>query len=77
MKRARVIAEIGCNHMGSVDLAKEFILVAKYYCHADAVKFQKRDVATWAERFPEQYNAPHPNPVNAYGPTYRAHREAL
>ena len=26
---------------------------------------------------PEQYNAPHPNPENAYGATYGAHREFL
>ncbi|MDW5304526.1 N-acetylneuraminate synthase family protein, partial [Acinetobacter baumannii] len=34
-----VIAEIGVNHNGSVDLAKELILKAKD-CGANAVKFQ-------------------------------------
>jgi N-acetylneuraminate synthase len=77
MKQARLIAEIGCNHMGDSALSKEFISVAKYYCHADVVKFQKRDIPTWAERFPKLYLASHPNPANSYGDTYRAHREFL
>ena len=77
MTKPMVIAEIGCNHMGSMDLAKRFIRVAHDYCGVDAVKFQTRDIPSWAERYPELYNAPHPNPVNSYGPTYRAHREAL
>jgi N-acetylneuraminate synthase len=77
MKKARVIAEIGCNHMGDMDLAKRFIMVAKHYCGADAVKFQKRDVDSWVKRYPDMYLAPHPNPANAYGDTYKAHREAL
>lgn len=77
MKKPRVIAEIGCNHKGDLELAKEFIKVAKIYAKADVVKFQKRDVETWAKRFPEQYNAPHPNPENAYGKTYKEHRENL
>lgn len=77
MNKPKVIAEIGCNHMGDMELAKQMISIAKYYCRADAVKFQKRDVKTWTERFPDMYNAPHPNPVNAYGSTYREHREAL
>lgn len=77
MKKPRVIAEIGCNHKGDLELAKEFIKVAKIYAHADVVKFQKRDVETWAKRYPEQYNAAHPNPANAYGNTYKEHRENL
>ena len=58
MKKPRVIAEVGCNHKGDLELAKEFIKIAKIYAKADVVKFQKRDVETWAKRFPEQYNAP-------------------
>lgn len=77
MNKPRVIAEIGCNHMGSMELAKRFIRIAKDYCEVDAVKFQTRDIETWTQRYPELYNAPHPNPVNSYGDTYKAHREAL
>jgi len=36
-----IIAEIGINHNGSVELAKKLILGAKY-AGCDAVKFQKR-----------------------------------
>ena len=70
-----MIAEIGCNHRGNIEIAKEMIETAAFYCKADAVKFQKRcnrELLTL-----EQYNAPHPNPVNSYGRTYGEHREAL
>lgn len=70
-----VIAEIGCNHKGDMKIAKELIRMAKIYCQADAVKFQKRNnVELLTEA---QYNAPHPNPANSYGGTYGAHREYL
>lgn len=74
-KKPCVIAEIGCNHKGSMDIAKEMIRTAAVYCKVDVVKFQKRcnhELLT-----PEQYNAPHPNPANAYGKTYGEHREFL
>ena len=77
MDKAKVIAEIGCNHMGDMDLAKRFIRIAHDYCGVDAVKFQTRDVETWAARYPKLYYAPHPNPANSYGDTYKAHREYL
>ena len=70
-----VIAEIGCNHKGNMDIAKKMIRTAAMYCEVDAVKFQKRcnkELLT-----PEQYNAPHPNPANSYGKTYGEHREFL
>lgn len=70
-----VIAEAGCNHMGQMEIAKDLIETAAHFCKADAIKFQKRcpkELLT-----PEQYNAPHPNPVNSYGDTYGAHREFL
>ncbi len=38
-----IIAEIGINHNGDLELAKELITSAKK-CGADAVKFQKRDI---------------------------------
>lgn len=70
-----IIAEAGCNHMGQMEIAKDLIETAAHFCKADAIKFQKRcpkELLT-----PEQYNAPHPNPVNSYGDTYGAHREFL
>lgn len=70
-----IIAEIGCNHKGDMEIAKELIKVAKIFCNVDAVKFQKRnnkELLTEA-----QYNQPHPNPSNAYGETYGLHREFL
>lgn len=41
----KIIAEIGINHNGSLDIAKKLILMAKD-CGADYVKFQKRDINT-------------------------------
>lgn len=74
-KKPFVIAEAGCNHMGQMEIAKDLIETAAHFCKADAIKFQKRcpkELLT-----PEQYNAPHPNPANAYGDVYGAHREFL
>lgn len=71
----KVIAEIGCNHKGDMEIAHEMIVTAAMFCKADVVKFQKRcnrELLT-----PEEYNAPHPHPENSYGTTYGLHREAL
>jgi N-acetylneuraminate synthase len=70
----KVIAEIGCNHMGDFEIAKELIRLAKE-TQADVAKFQKRNNRELLTE--EQYNAPHPNPWNSYGETYGAHREFL
>jgi N-acetylneuraminate synthase len=70
----QVIAEIGCNHKGELEIAKDLLTLAKD-CGATVGKFQKRTPKELLT--PEQYNAPHPNPVNSYGDTYGAHREAL
>lgn len=75
MNAPKIIAEIGCNHKGDMNIAKEMIMTAATYCKVDIVKFQKRcnkELLT-----PEEYNAPHPNPYNSYGDTYGAHREFL
>lgn len=71
---AMVIAEAGCNHMGRMDMALRLIENAAL-CGAHVIKFQKRcprELLSAAE-----YDAPHPNPHNAYGATYGAHREFL
>jgi N-acetylneuraminate synthase len=73
-QKPKVISEIGCNHMGSMDIAKELIDLSKQ-CGAAFAKFQKRnnrELLTEA-----QYNTPHPVPHNSYGQTYGAHREFL
>ena len=75
MKRATVIAEIGCNHKGDFEIAKEMIQRAKVYCNADIVKFQKRNNLELLGV--EGYNAPHPHPENSYGETYGKHRDFL
>lgn len=73
-KEPKVMAEIGCNHMGSVEIAKELLTLAKE-AGCDYGKFQKRNPKELLTE--EQYKAPHPNPRNSYGTTYGAHREFL
>ena len=70
-----VIAEIGCNHKGSMGIAKEMIKNASEFCGVDVVKFQKRNSKELLSE--EEYNNPHPNPINSYGKTYGEHREFL
>lgn len=73
-KKPNVVAEIGCNHMGDFELAKELIFLAKE-SGANVAKFQKRNPKELLSK--EQYNAPHPVPYHAYGETYGKHREFL
>lgn len=68
-----VIAEIGHNHQGDLNKAKEFFRSAKD-CGVDAVKLQKRDNRTLYTQ--AMYNMPYDN-ENSFGPTYGAHREVL
>lgn len=75
-KRPIFIAELCCNHIRSVDLAKLMIDLAKK-SGVDIVKFQKRDIHTWEKRKPNIYNSPHPNVNEAFGKTYKEHRKFL
>ena len=68
-----VIAEVGHNHMGKLDVCKEMFRVAKE-CGADAVKLQKRDNRSIYTK--ALYDQVYDNP-NSYGNTYGEHREAL
>ncbi len=68
-----VIAEIGHNHQGKLETAREMFRVAKE-CGADAVKLQKRNNRELFTK--EGYNRPYDNP-NSYGKTYGEHREFL
>ena len=69
-----VIAEIGCNHKGEMEIAKQLIKVAAE-SSVKVVKFQKRHNKELLTK--EQYNTPHPNPINSYGNTYGEHRQFL
>ena len=73
-KQPNVIAEIGCNHKGEIQIAKDLIKIAAE-SNVQVVKFQKRNNIELLSE--EQYNAPHPNPMHSYGKTYGEHREFL
>jgi sialic acid synthase len=73
-QKPKVIAEIGCNHMGDFEIAKELIQLAKK-SGASFVKFQKRNNKELLTE--QQYNTPHPVPENSFGVTYGLHREYL
>lgn len=75
MKKPQIIAEVGCNHKGEMDIARELILTAALYGKADVVKFQKRCNRELLS--PEEYATPHLNPAQSYGATYGEHREYL
>lgn len=75
MNKITVIAEIGGNHKGDMEIAHEMIKIAAQFCNVDVVKFQKRNSKELLS--PEEYNAPHPVPQNSYGNTYGEHREFL
>lgn len=81
MTKPVIIAEIGCNHKGDMEIAHRMIKLLGCFktlnpdSAIDIVKFQKRTNKELLT--PEEYNAPHPNPVNSYGDTYGAHREFL
>ncbi|HTI41986.1 MAG TPA: N-acetylneuraminate synthase family protein [Vicinamibacterales bacterium] len=71
--RCYVIAEIGHNHQGNLDKARELFREAKT-AGAHAVKLQKRDNRGLYTR--AAYNKPYDN-ENSFGSTYGEHREFL
>lgn len=81
MQKPVVIAEIGCNHKGDMNIAHKMIKLLGTFkllnenSYIDVVKFQKRTNKELLSS--EEYNAPHPNPINSYGETYGEHREFL
>ncbi|KAF4517025.1 hypothetical protein B566_EDAN013218 [Ephemera danica] len=68
-----IIAEIGQNHQGDVDIAKQLIKVAKE-SGADCVKFQK---SCLKEKFTKAALARKYESPNSWGKTYREHKEYL
>lgn len=71
---AYVVAEIGSNHQGNVDIALAMIRIAKEYCGVSAVKFQKRDNDSL---FTEAFSRTPYVGRNSFGATYKEHRVAL
>lgn len=68
-----IVAEIGNNHQGEFDIAKQMIDEAAK-AGVQAVKFQKRDCEALLTR--EGRAAPYTG-CNSFGPTYGEHRDAL
>lgn len=66
-----MIAEIGINHNGVINIAKQLIDMAKK-CGCDAVKFQKRTIDVVYSK--KLLGFPRESP---WGTTYRAQKEAL
>jgi sialic acid synthase SpsE len=68
----KIVAELGCNHLGSLEIAKSMIAEAKA-CGCDYVKFQKRHLGSIPkERAERPYISEH-----SFGKTYLDHRAAL
>ena len=70
----QIIAEIGCNHKGQLDIAKTMIEIAKT-SGANIAKFQKRNNKKLFTK--EEYERPHLEQANSYGTSYGEHREKL
>jgi N-acetylneuraminate synthase/sialic acid synthase len=68
-----IIAEIGQNHQGDLEKAREYIRIFAFE-GADAVKFQTRNNRYLFSE--EAYSAPYTS-ENAFADTYGAHREKL
>ena len=68
-----IIAEIGINHMGSAEIAKQLIEAAKI-CGADAVKFQKRETTKILTK--KARDKPYGG-YASFGDTYGEHRDKL
>ena len=71
MSKTYVIAEIGINHNGDIDLAKQLIDKAKQ-SDCDAVKFQKRDIDVVYSQ--EELDTPRKSP---FGTTTREQKEGI
>jgi sialic acid synthase len=68
-----IVAEVGNNHQGKLELAKEMVLAAAE-AGVNGVKFQKRDVDALLNE--EGKRTPYTGP-NSFGATYGEHRLAL
>jgi sialic acid synthase len=72
MNTFKIIAEIGCTHIGSLNRAKKLAKLAKQ-SGADVLKTQKRNPEESTKK--ELWTQPHPNTLYSYGDTYLDHRK--
>ena len=70
---AVIIAEIGINHQGNVNISRELIKTEKE-CGASAVKLQKRSIPCILPK--EGLEIPFDN-QNSFGKTYGEHKKTL
>ena len=70
--RTKILLELGCNHQGSIEIAKEMILQAAKL-GVWGVKFQKRTLSM----IPKAAGEAKRDLKNSFGPTYFEHRDAL
>lgn len=75
-KKCELILEMCCNHQGILQNALDMIDSA-CDCGVNIVKFQKRNIESWAKHKPNIYYSPHPNQANSFGRTYKEHRQKL
>ena len=68
-----IIAEIGNNHNGEMEIAKKLIDEA-HKCGVSAVKFQTKDIET---AFPQELLNKNYEGPNSFGKTYREHKQVL
>jgi sialic acid synthase SpsE len=68
-----IIAEIGNNHNGDMEIAKKLIDEAQR-CNVSAVKFQTKDIET---AFPQELLNKNYEGQNSFGKTYREHKQVL
>ena len=71
--KVKIIAELGINHQGNFELAKNMIKEASQ-CGVDYIKGQKRNPKQCLTE--EQYNKPYDS-NNSFGATYGEHKEVL
>lgn len=70
----RLVAEVGCNHMGQMKLALKMVNELRKIPLLKIIKFQKRTISPQTLK---NYDKPHPDPKNSFGKTYGEHRESL
>lgn len=67
-----LVAEIGINHNGKVDNALDLV---EAFSFCDVIKIQKMTPKLFLNK--QRYEAPHPEPKNAFAKSYGEHREKL